>query len=140
MQQTLKQLILDAGPLIGLFSANDRDHDVCQAGFKQLSQSQTTLLTPLPVIFEVYKWLLYRATPTIAQSTLTVMHESLHIIPLNQIDFHEISAMIRTLPQWQGSLEDASVILLAQRYQCPVWTLNYRDFGIFKSLAFWNPL
>lgn len=140
MQQPLKQLVLDAGPLIGLFAANDKDHHVCKAGFEQLSQSRTILLTPLPVIFEVYKWLLYRATPVVAQSTLAVMHESLHIIPLNQIDFHEIYAMVQKLPQWQGSLEDASVVLLAQRYQCPVWTLNYRDFGIFKSLTFWNPL
>jgi hypothetical protein len=22
---------------------------------------------------------------------------------------------------------------------CPVWTLNYRDFGVFTNLSFWNP-
>jgi len=58
---------------------------------------------------------------------------------LNQLDFHELYTMVRALPNWQGTLEDATVILLAQRYHCPVWTLNYRDFGIFKSLEFWNP-
>jgi len=135
----LKQLVLDAGPLIALFSTKDTDHRICEAGFEQLSQSQTILLTPLPIVFEVYKWLLHRTTPAVAQNTLDVMQKSLHTLVLNQLDFHELYTMVRALPNWQGTLEDATVILLAQRYHCPVWTLNYRDFGIFKSLEFWNP-
>jgi predicted nucleic acid-binding protein len=135
----LKQLVLDAGPLIALFSVKDVDHQICKAGFEQLSPSQTILLTPIPIVFEVYKWLLHRTTPVVAQDTLNVMRESLHTVSLSQLDFHELNVMVQALPRWQGSLEDATVILLAQRYRCPVWTLNYRDFGIFKSLEFWNP-
>lgn len=135
----MKQLILDAGPLIALFSVKDKDHCICKAGFEQLSQAQTILLTPIPIVCEVYKWLLHRTTPAVAQSTLDVMQKSLHVVALSQLDFHELYSMVEALPTWQGTLEDATVILLAQRYRCPVWTLNYRDFGMFKSLEFWNP-
>jgi len=75
----LKQLVLDAGPLIALFSTKDTDHRICKAGFEQLSQSQTILLTPLPIVFEVYKWLLHRTTPAVAQNTLDVMQKSLQL-------------------------------------------------------------
>lgn len=131
--------MLDAGPLIALFSTKDSDHLICRSGFEQLNQNRTALLAPLPIIFEVYKWFLYNANTIVAQNTLRAMQNSLHTIPIGQSDFERICIMMQGLPQWRGSLEDATVIVLAQRYRCPVWTLNYRDFGIFKSLEFWNP-
>ena len=136
----MKQIVLDADPLIAFFYAKDTVHISCKAGFEQLFVSKIKLLTPIPVVFEVYKWLVQRTTPAVAQATLAVMQESLSFVLLNQIDFDEIYFMVQALPQWRGSLEDATVILLAQRYRCPVWTLNYRDFGIFQSLEFWNPV
>jgi predicted nucleic acid-binding protein len=135
----LKQIVIDAGPLIGLFYAKDTDHTQCVAGFTQLVRSKTTLLTPIPIIFEVYKWLLQRTNPQQAQQTLQVMQDSLHFIPLEKTDFDTLQTFVLALSQWQGSLEDATVITTALRYQCPVWTLNYRDFGTFKTLEFWTP-
>lgn len=135
----MRQLVLDAGPLIAFFYSKDTDHLICKAGFEQLFQSRTTLVTPVPIVFEVYKWLLQRTTPAIAQAVLDAMRENLKIVPLNQLDLDKLYVTMQALPQWQGSLEDATVILFAQHYRCPVWTLNYRDFGIFKSLEFWNP-
>ena len=135
----MKQLVLDAGPLIGLFFAKDTYHKECVAGFAQLSQQQKILLTPVPIIFEVYKWLLQRTRPEIAQNALKIMQSSLHPIALEQDDFDELQGMVLELTQWQGSLEDGTVLLMALKYRCPVWTYNFRDFGIFKTLEFWNP-
>lgn len=135
----MRQLLLDAGPLISLFYAKDTHHAECVSGFKQLASSKTTLLTPIPIIFEVYKWLLQRIGSKLAQSTLNVMQASLQTVPLSQIDFQELQVLIRELPGWNGSLEDATIILTAQRYCCPIWTLNYRDLGSFKGLEFWHP-
>jgi len=67
------------------------------------------------------------------------MEESLHLIVIDRAEFDELTAIIYTLPKWQGTLEDATVAAMALRYRCPVWTLNFRDFGIFKTLEFWNP-
>ena len=135
----MKQLVLDAGPLIGLFYSKDAYHAEYVEGFKQLARQKIVLLAPIPIIFEVYKWLLHRTRPEIAQNTLKVMQDSLHPLPLNKPDFDELQDLILQLPQWEGSLEDCTVLLIALKYRSPVWTYNYRDFTIFQSLEFWNP-
>jgi predicted nucleic acid-binding protein len=56
----LRQIVIDAGPLIGFFYAKDTHHSVCVAGLTQLAASKTEILAPLPIIFEVYKWLLQK--------------------------------------------------------------------------------
>jgi hypothetical protein len=96
-------------------------------------------LTPVPIIFEVYKWLLYRASRSIALKALEAMDLSLQDVPLTLTDFAKLTELVKALPDWNGSLEDAMVFLLAQEDHCPIWTLNYRDFGIFPTLVFWTP-
>jgi predicted nucleic acid-binding protein len=135
----LKQLVLDAGPLIGLFYLKDTHHNQCVAGFQQLADDKTILLCSMPIVFEVYKWLLQRTYPAISQQALKIMQESLHILSLDQLDFEALQNLVLSLPNWQGSLEDASVSLTALRYRCPVWTFNYRDLSIFNTLEFWTP-
>jgi predicted nucleic acid-binding protein len=135
----LRKIALDAGPLIGLFYRKDIYHRECVRGFEQLAQQQTILLTPLPILFEVYKWLLQRTQPTVAHNALAVMQDSLHLLPLEQSDFEQIQDIVTELPQWQGSLEDATVVFTALRYRSPVWTYNFRDFSIFQALEFWTP-
>ena len=41
----------------------DSDHEVAVAGFERLAREGARLVTPLPIVFEVYKWLLYEAGP-----------------------------------------------------------------------------
>jgi predicted nucleic acid-binding protein len=135
----LKQIVLDAGPLIALFYSKDTYHTQCVAGFRQLIESNTLLLTPLPIVFEVYKWLLQRTRPEVAQKTLLTMSDSLHILTMDAEAFSQLQNAVAQLPQWQGSLEDATVMLTALQYRCPVWTYNFRDFSLFIALEFWNP-
>jgi predicted nucleic acid-binding protein len=135
----LSQLVLDTGPLIALFYTKDINHAACISGFRQLNQSNTTVLIPIPILFEVYKWLLKRVGSEPAQKTLDVIRESMQTVALSQFDFQELHEMIRVLPDWNGSLEDATAILLAKRYQCPIWTLNHQDFERFTGLEFWGP-
>jgi predicted nucleic acid-binding protein len=135
----MNHLTIDAGPFIGLFYAKDTYHQQCVEGFAQLAKNKTILLAPIPIVFEVYKWLLMRTTPATAQRALQVMEDSLHLIEINKADLTNLKALLLQLSQWQGSLEDATVVLVALRYRCPVWTYNFRDFAAFKSLNFWTP-
>lgn len=135
----MKQIVLDAGPLIALFYAKDTFHEQCVDGFRQLIQNKTILVTPLPIVFEVYKWLLQRTRPEVAQKTLLTMNDSLHILTMDAEAFSQLQTVVAQLPQWQGSLEDATVMLTALQYHCPIWTYNFRDFSIFSALEFWNP-
>jgi predicted nucleic acid-binding protein len=135
----VRQLVIDAGPLIALFAAKDPDHSACRDGFEQLMHDRVQVLAPIPVMFEVYKWLLYKSSRTIALQALEAMQLSLQGVPLLLSEFAELAALVNALSSWNGSLEDAMVFWLSQRYACPIWTLNYRDFSIFSSLEFWTP-
>ncbi len=135
----MSQLVLDASPLIALFYNKDVHHTTCISGFRQLNQENITVLIPIPILFEVYKWLLKRVGAEPAQKTLDVIRESMQTIALSQFEFQELHEMIRVLPGWKGSLEDATAILVAQRYQCPIWTLNHQNFEQFAELEFWGP-
>ena len=135
----MKQIVLDAGALIALFYENDRYHAEAELGFRQLFQQKTTLLIPLPILFEVYKWLLNHQRYEIACDALTLMLDVLQPGFLAQSDLLTLQQMIQSLPGWSGSLEDASVIHIAQRCRRPVWTMNYRDSGTIQDLQFWTP-
>jgi predicted nucleic acid-binding protein len=135
----LKELVIDAGPLIALFYARDAYHTDSDRGFQQLKQQSVKLLIPTPIVFEVYKWLLQKSTPTMAQTSIDVLMEELFPISISLDDVNDLRKFVRQLPNWQGSLEDATVIATAFRYRCPVWTINYRDFSPFKALEFWVP-
>jgi hypothetical protein len=46
------------------------------------------------------------------------------VIPIGLTETEGIAIFLSQIRQWSGSLEDASVILLAQTLKCPVWTTN----------------
>jgi predicted nucleic acid-binding protein len=93
----------------------------------------------MPVLFEVFKWLLFEAGPQAARKGLTKMMEGAVVVPFTLEDLEEARLLLARLPGWEGTLEDASVALLALRLKAPVWTLNYRDLGAFPALRFWTP-
>ncbi|KGQ21918.1 type II toxin-antitoxin system VapC family toxin [Thermus filiformis] len=131
------KLLLDAGPLIALFHAADPYHAEALRGFHTLIEGKSRLIIPLPVLFEVYKWLLFEGGPAKARQALARMLEALEVEPLQLDDLEAIRLLLAARPEWKGTLEDASVALLALRLGAPVWTLNYRDLGVFKELSFW---
>lgn len=70
---------------------------------------------------------------------LNFIFEETIIIPISESDFTVILNIILESPNWQGTLEDASVIVIAEKYQGQVWTIDYKDLGFFENIQFWNP-
>lgn len=133
-------IVLDAGPVIALSYQSDRDHAIARTGFDTLIAARSRLIIPLPIIFEVYKWLLYEAGAAVAQTALAHMRWALEIVFPTQRDFDDTVALLGALgPGWKGSLEDALVAAVAIRLRLPAWTLNYRDLGAFPRLQLWAP-
>ncbi len=62
-----------------------------------------------------------------------------YIDELRADEVTELAALANTPRDWNGSLEDASVVFTARRFACPAWTYNYRDFAAFRDLELWNP-
>ncbi|MHC5745161.1 MAG: type II toxin-antitoxin system VapC family toxin [Nostoc sp.] len=134
----MKRLVLDAGPLIALVSVQDDYHQEYKAGFSKLPALFGEVLTPLPVLFEVYNFVLREQSSRAAMTALGVISENTVTVPVNMEMFQEIYSMVRQIPDWQGTLEDASVVGVAQLYDTSVWTLDYRDLSWFKSLELWS--
>ncbi len=135
----MRRLVLDAGPLIALFSAKDDYHEVCKAGFAQLPTVFGEVLTPLPILFEVYKFVAREQSSYVAQKALSVICDDTLVVPLELKAFQKIYSMVCQMPKWKGSLEDAAVVVTAQHYNTSVWTLDYRDLHWFKNLHLWTP-
>jgi predicted nucleic acid-binding protein len=134
------RLVLGAGPLIALLHRADPDRSAASVGFRQLTRIHARLVTPPPIVFEVYKWLVYEAQPGAAQLGLQQMRRGLEIVYPGANEFDEVSAVLAAMPRWKGTLEDALVAVTGLRRDAPVWTLNFRDLAAFRNLQFWNPV
>ena len=132
-------VVLDAGPLIALVHATDQDHATSVAGFRQLATSGARLIAPLPIVFEVYKWVLYNGGNRAARRALSTLVEATEVVYPSPEEFGGVRELVAALPDWQGTLEDALVALTALQLRAPLWTLNYRDMSVFQRLSFWIP-
>lgn len=135
----MKRLVLDSGLLIALLSKKDQYHQEAKRGFSQIPITFGEVLTPLPILFEVYKFVSRYQSVNAARTLLSIIQTETVIISLSNSDFLTILDLVLTTPNWQGSLEDASVIFTAQQYQAQIWTIDYQDFSFFNNLEFWNP-
>ena len=133
------RLVLDAGPLIALLHARDADHEAAVSGFRRLAEARSRLIAPLPIVFEVYKWLVYEAGPEPARRGLARMREALEVVYPGSAELDEVTLVVGTMVGWGGTLEDALVAVTGLKLGVPVWTLNYRDLSAFRNLHFWAP-
>ena len=133
-------LTVDASPFLALFNLDDRDHEEVVRGFRYLSASQIRLVVPLPILFEVYKWLLHNVSADAARSALAQIRRATLVTYPGTTDLDLAAQMVQAKPGWGGSLEDAVLVWTASSMRAPIWTLNHRDFVGFAELSFWNPL
>ena len=134
-----RRLVVDAGPLIALSHIPDPYHAIAVAGFEELIRGRTTVLAPLPIAFEVYKWLAYEASLRTARRGLAHIRRAFEITYPDEALLSRVTAVLESMPAWGGSLEDALVAVSGLWLDVPVWTLNYRDLGAFRNLHFWTP-
>ena len=93
----------------------------------------------LPIVFEVYKWVLYNGGSRAAGRALSTLVEATEIVYPTPEEFGGVRELVAGLSDWQGTLEDALVALTALQLRVPLWTLNYRDMSAFPRLSFWTP-
>ena|SRR5947208_2698960 len=133
------RVVLDAGPLVGAFNVRDRFHDESGRGLRRLVEGRTRILVPIPVVFEVFKWLAYNVGAGAARLALGRIRANFEIIEVDQRILTELAVLVESMPRWPGSLEDAVLALVGGRMDAPVWTFNYRDLRAFTRLQFWTP-
>lgn len=137
--EVIRRILVDAGPFIALFNRDDRDHVLAAYGFEELSSRRVRVLLPLPIAFEVCKWLRYKVSGDAAIMAIDRIRRGTEIIYPSADDFSRAIQVARQMPSWRGSLEDALLANLATAHRTPLWTLNYREFAAFGALHLWNP-
>lgn len=136
----MKRLVLDAGPLIALVSERDNYHSEAKLGFSQISLLFGEVLTPLPILFEVYKFVSRNESPKIAQKLLSVIQKETVIVTISESDFVSISDLVLNFSHWGGTLEDASVIVIAKKnIRVKFGLLIIKIWVFFGDIEFWNP-
>lgn len=96
----MKRLVLDSRPLIGLVSKKDQYHQEAKQGFSQISVIFGEVLTPLPILFGVYKFVSRYQSVNSARTLLTIIQRETIIILLSDSDFIAISDLVLTTPNW----------------------------------------
>lgn len=104
-----------------------------------MEASRTLLVAPLPIVFEVYKWLLQRTNVRLARSGLRLMMKRVEILYVSQGDFAEGVNLTLARQDWLSSLEDATLAMPAADLRVLLWTYNYRDLAAFSDIEFWSP-
>ena len=134
-----RELLVDAGPLIGLIDVRDDYHDVATRGFRHLLDARTRLTVPLPILFEVYKRIAYDVNPDAAHRAIDLMVDGFEIEIIEREDILALRSLVLSMSWWEGSLEDATLAMIGLRRDLPIWTYNYRDFSAFKDIQLWSP-
>ncbi len=90
------------------------------------------------MLCEVHKLIQRYTNSILAQKALFELGEALDIFQLDEGGIQDAMALVVTTAQWQGTLQDASIVVIARLLDVNIWTLDYRDFSRFQDLHLWN--
>ncbi len=124
-------ILTDAGPLVALLHAGDRNHERCAAATKSL---QGPMVTVWPAFTEAM-YLLGFSWP--AQRALWSMLEegALRLLPLGEADVPRMVELMRKYRDLPMDLADAALVRVAEREKLRrVFTLDRRDFSLYRPL------
>jgi hypothetical protein len=70
---------------------------------------------------------------------LTLLQEETVIQAIAQTGFMEIFELVTQSVLWQGTIEAASVLVIAQQFRGQVWMIDDKDLAYFENVEVWNP-
>ena len=124
-------MFADTGPLYALTDSSDQYHKRAGWEFRGLSKQGRILALSYPVVLECYN-LLYQNV------RLSIAHEWLELVvrdskPLNPTleDYRDAALQVRRFTDQRISLVDATIAVLAERLDVPVWTFDSR-FAVMR--------
>lgn len=124
-------ILTDAGPLVALVHAGDRNHERCVAATRSL---QGPMATVWPALTEAMHLLRF-SWP--AQRALWSMLEegTLRLLPLDESDAPRIGELMRKYRDLPMDLADAALVRVAEREKLRrVFTLDRRDLSLYRPL------
>ncbi len=121
--------LIDTGPLVALFDADDQWHQPCVAAIQLINDR---LITVWPVLSEAIYMLrkIYDGQDKIWES---VERTPIHIAPLGADDVPRIRELMRKYRDLPMDLADAALVRVAERERIRrIFTVDRRDFEIYR--------
>jgi hypothetical protein len=125
-------ILIDAGPMVALLSANDRHHVSCRATLVRIDEP---IATVWPAFTEAM-YLLRSSRP--AQSALwqMILREAIGIMPLTVNDAPRMRELMEKYHDLPMDLADAALVRVAEREGVHrIFTIDRRDFSIYRPLG-----
>lgn len=122
-------ILVDAGPLVAIFHADDQNHDRCVRALRSLSGP---LATVWPVLTEAMYLLSFSWE---AQAALWEMIETevVVILALDRGDAPRMKELMRKYRDLPMDLADAALVRVAERERVRrVFSLDRRDFTVYR--------
>ena len=123
------RILVDTGPLVAVFDADDQHHSFCVETLKGLTQ---TLVTIWPAVTEAMHLLAFSA---VAQQGLLnwLAEEGLQLLPLDAAEVPRIQDLLRKYKDLPMDFTDAALVAVAERDHIKtVFTVDKRDFLIYR--------
>lgn len=120
------RVLLDTGPVVAFFSANDPHHQACLDQFARLSAE---LVTTWPVLTEA-AWLLRRYPRQVREMLSWTQRKGFHVEPVTATDVVGITAILEKYEDQSFDLADATLFQLSDRLGIgTALTLDRRHFS-----------
>lgn len=125
-------VLLDAGPLIAMFTKRDANRDIC---IKQAERIAATTWTCWPVLTEA-AYLLRSRSVALDGLFERVEATEIRILPLDETDLPSVRAILHRFHDQSFDFADACLMHLAEREGIRhVFTLDRRHFAVFRTSA-----
>lgn len=125
-------ILIDAGPMIALLSANDRHHASCRATLIRIDE-------PISTVWPAFTEAMYILRGSrAAQYALCqmVQREAIGIAPLTVDDAPRICELMEKYQDLPMDLADAALVRVAEREGVRrIFTLDRRDFSVYRPLG-----
>ena len=124
-----ERVLIDTGPLVALFSADDEHHGRCSEALTALAPP---LLTCWPVVTEA-AWLLRKRPQSLHQLFDSFDGGFLALLPFDADDLPAVAALMKRYESAGLQFADAVIAHLAERENLrTVFTTDRRDFSIIR--------
>ena len=125
-------ILIDAGPMVALLSANDRHHAACRATLIRIDE-------PIATVWPAFTEAMYLLRSSRqAQSALWQMvgREAIGILPLTVADAPRMRELMEKYHDLPMDLADAALVRVAEREGVHrIFTLDRRDFSVSRPLG-----
>jgi uncharacterized protein len=124
-------IVVDTGPLVALFDADDKYHHKCAMWFDQVREQ---LLVPALVVTEVCYLLGCNIGPE-AESAffLALNNPPLVVVPPAENDWPRVAELVDQYADWPLGGVDAFVVAVAERLEvAKIATIDYRHFTALR--------